>query len=98
MANENVTFSKGLSTNLPEEKVPGRFLIETDTGKIHLEVTDSERIEISPVEEKYNAQSLKAQSGKAVAEAIALLEQTLLEKINKLEEIIASLENSVDYK
>ena len=45
MADE-VRFSKGPSNSLPSDKVPGRILIETDTGKMHLDVDSSQRIDI----------------------------------------------------
>lgn len=46
MANENVTFSKGTSQELPEEILGGRFLVETDTGDMYLDVDDTTRIKI----------------------------------------------------
>lgn len=43
MANEDVKFAKGLSSSIPVEKVPGRFLFETDTGVLQLDVDSSNR-------------------------------------------------------
>lgn len=43
MANEEVKFSRGLSSAIPAEKVPGRFLFETDTGVLHLDVDNNNR-------------------------------------------------------
>ena len=47
MANEKVTYSKGLSTNLPEDHIAGRLLFETDTGNVYLDTTDESRIQIT---------------------------------------------------
>ena len=47
MANENVTFSKGISSELPSQKQGGQFLIETDTGNMYLDVDDTTRIKVS---------------------------------------------------
>lgn len=47
MANEDVKFAKGLSSSIPVEKVPGRFLFETDTGVLHLDVDNSNRTPVS---------------------------------------------------
>ena len=49
MADE-VKFSKGLSTNIPSDKVPGRILIETDTGRMHLDFDNSNRIDLGSSE------------------------------------------------
>lgn len=43
MANEDVKFARGLSSAIPVEKVPGRFLFETDTGVLHLDVDNNNR-------------------------------------------------------
>ena len=43
MANEDVKFARGLSSAIPVEKVPGRFLFETDTGVLHLDVDSTNR-------------------------------------------------------
>lgn len=40
MANENVIFKKGSSTSLPGEITPGALLVETDTGKMYLDILD----------------------------------------------------------
>lgn len=47
MANENVTFSKGISSELPSQKQGGQFLVETDTGNMYLDVDDTTRIKVS---------------------------------------------------
>ena len=47
MANEKVTYSKGLSTNPPEDLIAGRLLFETDTGNVYLDTTDESRIQIT---------------------------------------------------
>lgn len=46
MANENVEFSRGQSSDIPPSKVPGRFLIETDTGAMYLDDSAYNRIQI----------------------------------------------------
>ena len=46
MANENVEFSRGQSSDIPPNKVPGRFLIETDTGAMYLDDSTYNRIQI----------------------------------------------------
>lgn len=43
MANEDVKFARGLSSAIPVEKVPGRFLFETDTGVLYLDVNSTNR-------------------------------------------------------
>ena len=47
MANEKVTFSKGLSESLPQDHIAGRLLVETDTGNVFLDTSDSTRIQIT---------------------------------------------------
>ena len=46
MANERIIFRRGTSTTLPNEKVPGTILIETDTGRAYVDDTESSRIQI----------------------------------------------------
>ncbi len=46
MAYENVEFSRGQSSSIPSNKVPGRFLIETDTGAMYLDDSSFARIQI----------------------------------------------------
>ena len=46
MANENVEFSRGQSYDIPPSKVPGRFLVETDTGAMYLDDSAYSRIQI----------------------------------------------------
>lgn len=46
MANEDVKFSRGVSSSVPVEKVPGRFLFETDTGIFYLDVSSEERVPV----------------------------------------------------
>lgn len=46
MANESVQFKRGTHANLPETKVPGTFLVETDTGAAYVDDTSSSRVQI----------------------------------------------------
>mgnify|MGYP000341305089 CR=1 FL=1 len=46
MANEIVKIDKGLSTNLPSTKDPGRILITTDTSQMYVDDTAENRIHI----------------------------------------------------
>ena len=39
MPNEKITFSRGPSTSMPTELVPGQFLVQTDTGNMFLDNT-----------------------------------------------------------
>ena len=48
MTNEDVKFKRGLSTTLPETKVPGTVYITTDTGEMFVDDSDSSRIQIVP--------------------------------------------------
>ena len=41
-----VKFQKGLKNSMPTTLVPGQFLIQTDTGNMYLDNTDSSRIQI----------------------------------------------------
>lgn len=47
MTNENVQFKCGLSADLPVSKNAGQFLIETDTGHMHLDDSNNSRILIN---------------------------------------------------
>lgn len=47
MANENVIFRRGPSASIPEQKVPGTVLIETDTGNAFVDDTTENRIQIT---------------------------------------------------
>lgn len=47
MANEDVKFKRGLSTTIPETKVPGTVYITTDTGEMFVDDSDSSRIQIN---------------------------------------------------
>lgn len=46
MANELVTFARGLSTNVPSAKTAGRIILETDTGNMYVDTSSSERVQI----------------------------------------------------
>lgn len=39
MPNEKITFSRGPSTSMPTELIPGQFLVQTDTGNMFLDNT-----------------------------------------------------------
>lgn len=43
---EDVIFRRGPSASIPQEKVPGTILIETDTGNMYVDDTESSRIQI----------------------------------------------------
>lgn len=45
--NQEVKFKRGPSSTLPAELEPGAFLVETDTGNMYLDDTDSSRIQIT---------------------------------------------------
>lgn len=46
MANEKVVLRRGPSSSKPSTKVPGTILIETDTGNVFVDDTESSRIQI----------------------------------------------------
>lgn len=46
MANEILTFSKGLESNIPTSKIAGRLLVAEDTGNVYLDLSSSQRIQI----------------------------------------------------
>ena len=41
-----VQFSRGLSRRLPADKVPGMFLLETDTGTMYCDDTEENRVQV----------------------------------------------------
>lgn len=43
---ENVVFRRGPSSTIPSTKVPGTILIETDTGRVYVDDTESSRIQL----------------------------------------------------
>lgn len=43
---EKVKFRRGLSTDLPAEKVTGTFLVETDTGTMYVDDSTTQRVQI----------------------------------------------------
>lgn len=43
---EKVKFRRGLSTDLPAEKVAGTFLVETDTGTMYVDDSTTSRVQI----------------------------------------------------
>ena len=47
MANENVIFRRGPSASIPEQKVPGTVLIETDTGNAFVDDTTTSRVQLT---------------------------------------------------
>ena len=47
MANENVVFRRGPSSSIPEQKVPGTILIETDTGNAFVDDTAENRVQLT---------------------------------------------------
>lgn len=47
MANENVIFRRGQSASIPEQKVPGTVLIETDTGNAFVDDTTTSRVQLT---------------------------------------------------
>ena len=46
MANENITFRRGLSENLPDSNTPGQILFETDTGNMYVDDSSTSRIQV----------------------------------------------------
>lgn len=44
---EDVSFSRGPSDTTPENKVPGRLLVETDTGNVFLDDTKETRVQLT---------------------------------------------------
>lgn len=74
MADKKIlSIQDGLSGNLPDIKTAkaGRFLITTDTGEMYYEPEDKKRVKINNADQTYAPDSENAQSGKAVAEAVA---------------------------
>ena len=47
MANEDVKFKRGLSTTIPETKVPGTVYITTDTGEMFVDDTTDNRVRVN---------------------------------------------------
>ena len=47
MANENVVFRRGPSSSIPQQKVPGTLLIETDTGNAFVDDTTENRVQLT---------------------------------------------------
>ena len=62
MANEKVIFSKGTSNNLPEDHIPGRLLVATDTGNVYLDTTESTRVQMTDTR-KLNTDGTTTMSG-----------------------------------
>ena len=46
MAKDQVSWKKGLSNDLPQEKNPGTILVATDTGDMYIDDTEASRIQI----------------------------------------------------
>lgn len=46
MANEKVVLRRGLSSTIPSTKVPGTILIETDTGRVWVDDSESDRVQL----------------------------------------------------
>lgn len=44
---EDVSFSRGSSSTIPETKIPGRLLVETDTGNVFLDDTNESRVQLT---------------------------------------------------
>lgn len=44
---EDVSFSRGPSSTIPETKIPGRLLVETDTGNVFLDDTKESRVQLT---------------------------------------------------
>lgn len=44
---EDVSFSRGPSATIPETKLPGRLLVETDTGNVFLDDTKESRVQLT---------------------------------------------------
>lgn len=46
MAREEVSFARGTKSTMPEDKVPGRLLIATDTGEAYVDDTTTSRVQL----------------------------------------------------
>ena len=46
MANEKVVLRRGPHDSIPETKVPGTILVETDTGNVFVDDSTEERIQL----------------------------------------------------
>lgn len=60
MADEKFTVAKGGHSNLPSNKIPGRILVETDTGDMYLDVSTSERKKLSNNPSQVNGHSVQS--------------------------------------
>lgn len=60
MADEKFTVDKGRHSNLPSNKIPGRVLVETDTGDMYLDVSTSERKKLSDNPSQVNGHSVQS--------------------------------------
>ena len=46
MAREEVSFSRGSKATIPQDKVPGRLLVATDTGEAYVDDTEDSRVQL----------------------------------------------------
>lgn len=46
MAREEVSFARGTKSTMPEDKVPGRLLVATDTGEAYVDDTTTSRVQL----------------------------------------------------
>lgn len=46
MAREEVSFARGSKTTIPQDKVPGRLLVATDTGEAYVDDTSDSRVQL----------------------------------------------------
>ena len=46
MAREEVSFARGSKATMPEDKVPGRLLVATDTGEAYVDDTSDSRVQL----------------------------------------------------
>lgn len=93
MANKIFSIADGLHDELPSTTtaVAGRILITTDTGEMYYEPEDKKRVKINNADQTYTPYSEYAQSGKAVAEAVAGIVNSAPETLDTLNELAKAL-------
>lgn len=73
MPNESVVFRRGPSSSMPSAKSPGTVLIQTDTGDMFVDDTDSNRVQVTDTRLSTRIDSVVSQYG-AVSNGVLLLD------------------------
>lgn len=91
----DVIYKKGQSSNLNNVQIKeGQILVTEDTGEMYIDVTDNDRKKINAIaDQTYAPTSENAQSGKAVAEAVA--PKANKTEVDKLKEDLRQLSDEI---